>query len=96
MCAEDTGSLPSVGKPVLQGVRHISASRTRFPKAERVTRAMAEIEGVRPMGTLGIILRATRKKLISAKEARRLVDLLVSSHNLRISVEVYQAVLKAI
>ena len=60
---------------------------------ERVTRAMAEMEGVRPMGTLGVLLRATRQKVISRKEARRLVDLLISAHNLRIGIEVYQAVL---
>ncbi len=63
---------------------------------ERVTRSMAEIEGIRPLGTLGILLRATRKKIITRKEARRLVDLLVSAHSLRIGVEVYQAVLKAL
>jgi len=63
---------------------------------ERVTRAMAEMEGIRPLGTLGILLRATRMKIISKRDARRLVDLLVSTHSLRIGVEVYQAVLKAL
>jgi predicted nucleic acid-binding protein len=61
---------------------------------ERVTRSMAEIEGVRPLGTLGVLLRATRKKLISTKESRRLVDLLVGSHDFRIGVAVYQAVME--
>lgn len=60
---------------------------------ERVTRMMAEIEGIRPLGTLGILLRATRKKIISRKEAQRLIDLLVATHRFRIGVEVYQAVL---
>lgn len=63
---------------------------------DRITRTMAEIEGVRPLGTLGILLRASREKIISRKEARRLVDLLVSVHNLRIGVEVYQAVLQGL
>lgn len=63
---------------------------------ERVTRTMAEIEGIRPLGTLGVLLRATRKKLISSKDARRLIELLVSKHNLRIGIEVYQAVMKAL
>ena len=61
---------------------------------ERTTRTMAEIEGVRPLGTLGILLRAKRKKILSLEETRRLVDLLISAHNFRISVEVYQAVLR--
>lgn len=59
---------------------------------ERITRDMAEIEGVRPMGTLGVLLRAARSKLIGAEEARRLIDFLVSAHSFRISIEVYQAV----
>ncbi|MBT3191519.1 MAG: DUF3368 domain-containing protein [Verrucomicrobia bacterium] len=63
---------------------------------ERVTRSMAEIEGIRPLGTLGILLRATRDEIITKKEARRLVDTLVSEHNLRIGVEVYQAILKSL
>jgi predicted nucleic acid-binding protein len=63
---------------------------------ERATRSMAEIEGVRPLGTLGILLRAALSKLISAKEAKRMVNLLVSTHDFRISVEVYQAVLDAL
>ena len=61
---------------------------------ERVTRSMAEIEGIRPLGTLGLLLRATRERCISTKETRRLVDLLVSDHNFRIGVEVYKAVLE--
>ncbi len=63
---------------------------------ERATRNMAELEGVRPLGTLGVLLRATRGKLVSRKEARRLIDLLVSNHDFRIGVEVYQAVLAAL
>ena len=61
---------------------------------DRIVRAMAELEGIRPMGTLGVLLRAARKKVISKREARRLVDLLVSTHNLRIGIEVYQATMR--
>ncbi len=60
---------------------------------EKIMRTMAEIEGIRPLGTLGILLRAARKKIISRNEARHLIDLLVSTHHFRIGVEVYQAVL---
>jgi predicted nucleic acid-binding protein len=54
---------------------------------------MAEIEGIRPLGTLGFLLRAARRKQISTREARRLVDLLVGTHGVRIGVAVYQSVL---
>jgi len=60
---------------------------------DRVTRSMSEIEGVRPLGTLGILLRAVDKRHIPSGEARDVIDLLISAHNFRIGVEVYQAVL---
>lgn len=60
---------------------------------ERVTRSMAEIEGIRPLGTLGLLLRAARRKQISTGEARRSVDLLIKTHDFRIGVAVYQSVL---
>jgi hypothetical protein len=34
-----------------------------------------------------------QRKLISTREARRLIDLLVGTHNFRIGVAVYQSVL---
>ena len=61
---------------------------------ERGLRIMAETEGIRPLGTLGIIIRAVRRKLIASPDARQLVDTLIRSHGFRIGVEVYQAVLK--
>lgn len=63
---------------------------------ERVTRAMAEAEGIRSLGTLGILLRTMRNGLLSPEETKRLVDLLISTHGLRIGVELYQAVLAEI
>lgn len=60
---------------------------------ERVTRLMAENEGIRPLGTLGILLRATRTALLTCRETRRMVDLLIRAHGFRISIELYQAVL---
>ncbi len=60
---------------------------------ERLTRTMAEAEGIRSLGTLGIMLKATRQGILSNAETRRLFDQLVSLHNFRIGVEVYQAVL---
>jgi predicted nucleic acid-binding protein len=60
---------------------------------ERITRSMAEIEGIRPLGTLGVLLRAVDKRLMPGDEAKRLIDALVSAHDLRIGIEIYQAVL---
>jgi predicted nucleic acid-binding protein len=60
---------------------------------ERVTRMMAEAEGIRPLGTLGVLLRAQRAGLMKPAETRRIVDLLVGTHSFRIGVELYQAVL---
>jgi len=60
---------------------------------ERVTRSMAEIEGIRPLGTLGLLLRAANRDLMPADEAKRLIDLLVSDHGFRIGIELYQAVM---
>lgn len=58
---------------------------------EKLTRRMAEIEGIRPMGTLGVLLNAAQKALISATEAKALLDQLIELHHFRISIPVYQA-----
>ena len=63
---------------------------------EKVTRCMAEAEGIRPLGTLGILLRAMHRGLLSPGEVRALVDRLVESHGFRIGVAVYQAVLREV
>jgi predicted nucleic acid-binding protein len=63
---------------------------------DKVTRRMAETEGIRPLGTLGILLRAMRQRLVSPDDTRALIDRLVGSHHLRIGIGVYQAVLGAI
>jgi len=60
---------------------------------ERAMRIMAECEGVRPLGTLGIIIRAVRRKIVTPSDARQLIDTLIRSHGFRIGIEVYQAVL---
>mgnify|MGYP006289746975 CR=1 FL=1 len=60
---------------------------------ERTMRIMAECEGVRPLGTLGLIIRAARRNIVTPSDARQSVDTLIRSHGLRIGIEVYQAVL---
>lgn len=61
---------------------------------ERIIRMMAEAEGVRPLGTLGVLLRAARLHLLSAGETKVLVDRLVQDHGFRIGIELYRAVLR--
>lgn len=61
---------------------------------ERLTRIVAETEGIRPLGTLGVLLKAHRADLLSREETHELVDQLVGRHGFRISVDLYQAVLE--
>lgn len=63
---------------------------------ERLTRAMAEAEGIRPLGTLGVLLWSLRRSILSPDEVRRLVDQLVQDHSFRIGIEVYRAVIAEI
>jgi predicted nucleic acid-binding protein len=63
---------------------------------DKLTRRMAELEGVRPIGTLGILLQAMQQDLISPHTARTLIDQLVEHHAFRIGISVYQAALHAI
>jgi predicted nucleic acid-binding protein len=63
---------------------------------ERLLRELAEIEGIRPFGTLGVLLRSMEKGYLPPSETRRLVDELIREHSFRISIEVYRAALDRI
>lgn len=63
---------------------------------DKLTRRMAEVEGVRPMGTLGVLLKAMQQQLITPAVARKLLDQLIEFHEFRISIPVYQAALRVI
>ena len=63
---------------------------------DKLTRRMAEAEGVRPMGTLGVLLKAMQQQLLSPLDTKTLINRLVDSHDFRIGIGVYQAVLRAI
>ena len=60
---------------------------------DRTVRRLATVEGIRPLGTLGVLLLALRRGLVERDEVRRLVDDLVRSHGFRIGVELYAAVI---
>jgi predicted nucleic acid-binding protein len=63
---------------------------------DRLLRKTAVIEGFRVIGTLGILLRATRGSILKAKNTEILIEQLVEEHNFRISTSVYDAARKAI
>jgi predicted nucleic acid-binding protein len=63
---------------------------------DRITRLAAETEGIRPLGTLGLLLRAVRKKVMSPSDARDCLDCLVRMHGFRIGIELYRDVLAEI
>lgn len=63
---------------------------------DRTVRRLAAVEGIRPLGTLGVLLLALRQGLADRAEVRRLVDDLVRSRGFRIGVELYAAVIREI
>jgi predicted nucleic acid-binding protein len=63
---------------------------------DRLLRQMAVVEGIRPMGTLGILLRSMEQGQTTKRQTRNWVETLVQKHQFRISIEVYDAVLQRI
>jgi predicted nucleic acid-binding protein len=63
---------------------------------ESATRLMAEAEGVRPVGTLGVLLLAMRQGNLTPAVTRRHVDALVRDHGFRMGIDLYQAVVARI
>lgn len=63
---------------------------------ESATRLMAEAEGIRPVGTLGVLLTALRRDILTPAKTRDHVDTLVRDHGFRIGVDLYQAVIAKI
>jgi len=57
---------------------------------DRLLRKTAVIEGIRVVGTIGILIRATKSSLLTAKKTVELLDELVEEHNFRISIRVYE------
>ena len=63
---------------------------------DSLIRRIAQAENIPVAGTLGIIIRAVRKKILSTPKALQSIDELVSTHHLRISVELYKETLQQI
>lgn len=82
------GALSRADRDVLAlAVRHRAK---RILADDRLLRDLAEAEGIRPLGTLGVLLQAVRKGLLSSGDAKADLDALVRDHGFRISVALYQ------
>jgi predicted nucleic acid-binding protein len=62
---------------------------------DRLLRRTAVVEGFRVMGTIGILLLATKASQLTPKSSITLLDDLVEEHNFRVSTKVYEAARKA-
>ena len=63
---------------------------------DRLLRKTAVIEGLGVIGTLGVLLRASKNSLLEVEATKRLIQQLVEDHNFRISTTVYDAALRAL
>jgi uncharacterized protein len=64
-----------------------------LPADDRILRRAAAAEGIRTLGTLGVLLRAMDADLVPSGKARALLADLIRSHGFRIGIEVYQVAL---
>lgn len=63
---------------------------------DRLLRDLVEVEGMKPIGTLGVLVLAMRKKRLSAPETRSAIDELVRDHGFRIGIALYERMRVAI
>jgi len=61
---------------------------------DALVRRIAESEGRRVAGTLGVLIRAARRGLLTRAAAQDDLDNLIANHRFRISVELYQEALR--
>lgn len=61
---------------------------------ERLLRQFAKEYGVRVIGFCGLLLQAVRLGHLGSEEARQLIDAAVRDHGFRISIELYQEILR--
>ena len=79
--------------------RHVLALARKHPKSrvlsdDGLVRRIALAEGLPVTGTLGLIVRAAHAGIMTQPEALQAVDELVRDHQLRVSVDLYQGVLR--
>lgn len=60
---------------------------------DREAVAVCGLEGVKTIGTLGVIVQAAKKRILTKKDAMKLVDAIVD-HGFYLSVEVYREAMK--
>ena len=63
---------------------------------DKLLRSLLTAEGLSPIGTLGILMHATKSKLLTKTETRNCIDNLVGQHNLRIGIELYEHILECL
>jgi len=56
---------------------------------DRLLRKTAVIEGLRVIGTIGVLIRAAKSSLLTHKKTVEMLDELVKDHNFRISTRVF-------
>jgi len=63
---------------------------------DRLVRRIASNENIKLRGTLGILLQAMKKSLLTPKNTRKLINDLIHEHKFRISIDVFESVLRVI
>lgn len=63
---------------------------------ERLLRRFARDRGIKVVGFCGILIKAAATELLSIEQAHQILDDAVTRHQLRLSLAVYQAVLRQI
>jgi predicted nucleic acid-binding protein len=79
--------------------RHVLALAGKHPGAiiltdDSLVRRIALAEGFPVAGTLGLLIRAVRANIMTQPESLKAVEALVSEHQLRVSVDLYQESLR--
>jgi hypothetical protein len=88
------GALSRADRDVLAvAIRHRAE---RILADDLLLRDLAEAEGIRPLGTLGVLVQALRRGFLSPGDAKADLDALVRDHGFRISVALYQAAVSRI
>ncbi len=61
---------------------------------DKLLRRLLQAEGLTPLGTLGLLIRAMEKGVLSKSDVRRCLGELIKKHRFRISIELFECVLE--